>query len=192
METTPPTQNLFGKEQPAYIHDYPDKSASLERQHEPVGIGNRQRYNGLGNITPAEPGLHYFAPAEFNALTGLRGKKHQQLPSQYFLTAKERTAGKEGLSPEATAEGEAFEDPQHSASAGQTAGLGLTRKTDVAEEQFELRLGTQILRNADAQAGLYASGLRRQVRLEELGRQRTAAIERESRDLYSGLKRQTD
>jgi hypothetical protein len=191
MENTPPTFDLFGKSQPAYVHDYPDKSATLERQHEPVGLGNRQRYNGLGNLTPAEPGVHYFTAAEFNSLTGLRGKKDQQLPSQYFLSADERSSGKQGLSAMSVADGEAFEDPQQSASAGQTAGLGMTRNQDVAEEAFELRLGTQILRNADAQSGLYASGLRRQMRLQDLGRQSTEAMENETADLYSGLKNQS-
>jgi hypothetical protein len=191
METTPPTFNLFGKIQPAYVHDYPDKSATLERQHEPVGVGHRQRYNGLGNLKPSEPGVHYFTPAEFNSLTGLRGKKDQQFPSRYFLSADERSMGKQGITAMAIADGEAYEDPQQSASAGQTNGLGLTRNEDVKEEAFELRLGTQILRNADAQAGLYASGLRRQMRLKDIESDRAAAIEKQSDDLYSGLKKQS-
>ena len=178
---------LLGKKTRSYIHDYPDAVAQLDRVSFPVGTGAAQRQDGLGDLKPAEPGVHYFHPAEFNSLFGMRGQKTGQLPCQYHLSRDEKTSGKKDISADTLAEAEAFDDPQQSASANQTAGLGLTKGRDVAGERFELRLGTQILRNADEQSGLYASGLRRQERRSMMKRQKTAAAERGGANLYEGL-----
>ena len=178
---------LLGKKTRPYIHDYPDAVTQLDRASFPVGVGAAQRQDGLGDLRPAEPGVHYFHPAEFNSLFGMRRQKTGQLPSQYHLSRDERATGKMDISADTLAEAAAFDDPQQSASANQTAGLGLTKGRDVAEEQFELRLGTQILRNADEQSGLYASGLRRQERRTMMKRQQTAAAERGGPDIYAGL-----
>lgn len=178
---------LLGKKTRPYIHDYPDAVAQLDRVSFPVGLGAAQRQDGLGDLKPAEPGVHYFHPAEFNSLFGMRDQKTGQLPSQYHLSRDEKTTGQTDISADTLAEAEAFDDPQQSASANQTAGLALTKGRDVAGEKFELRLGTQILRNADEQSGLYASGLRRQERRTMMKRQRTAAAERGGANIYEGL-----
>lgn len=176
MDDVRPSEiNLLGQKTRSYLHDYPDKFTQLRRVSFPVGVGAGQRNNGLGDITPAEPGAHHFHKSEFNSLFGLRGKKTGQLPHQYFLTRGEKQTGRANISADTLAEAEAFDDPQQSASANQTAGLGLTKGRDVDGERFELRLGTQILRNADAQTGLYASGLRRQERRTLLKRHTTVA-----------------
>lgn len=188
----PEKERLLGTQTTPYVHDYLDSCAQLQRYALPVGLGNGQRYHGLGDMAKAEPGTHMFIPGEFNSLTGLRGKKTMQLPHTYHLGHKEKTTGSENISPEDLAEAEAFDDPQKSASANQTAGLERTRKVDVQSQKFELKLGTRVLRNADAQAGIYASGLRRQERHKARKMPKAVSFERGQKNIFDSLKSKED
>ena len=90
----PEKERLLGTQTTPYVHDYLDNCAQLQRYALPVGLGNGQRYHGLGDMAKAEPGKHVFIPGEFNSLTGLRGRKTMQLPHTYHLGHKEKATGK--------------------------------------------------------------------------------------------------
>ena len=186
MSTTyPDTEHLLGQQIRPYLHDYPDACATLERYSVSKEISNGSRYNGT-NVPGVLPKFKFFKD-EFKSLTGQRGNKTHFYPGKYELRfGNEKESKKNELTEEKVAVGEAFEQPQLTLSAGQMHGYQQVEKGTVRDEKFELDLGTKILRNAEEQAGLYASGLRR-VDRRTLLKVADVKIEPNNNNLYYNL-----
>lgn len=200
-EFRPEKIRLFTKNVRPYLHDYPDNVAVPLRTQGvfPVGVGHQARYSGLGDMAglKVHEGHDYFDPTEKFSLDGLRGRKTGHHPASYSHLPKQEkaVADRVGLTMNELAHGEAFANPQETASAAQMSGLARLPTQDVRDETIELVRSTKILTSASDQSGLYASGLSRLDRRKELGNARAAARQKEAErgrgNIYDALKKES-
>jgi len=197
-EVRPEQVKLFGVKIRPYIHDHLDAVAVPLRSQGafPVGRSHQSRYNGLGDMNPAPAGEDHFYKIERLSLDGRRGKITGHHPAAYHIPKNgDKKIGTMPMvmSVDQLAEGEAFHQPQETASANQLSGLRQTTKQDKRDEKNDITLETKLLMTSvNDQNGIYASGLARHDRRTMLGNNRGAARVKEAKaaELYASLRKE--